>query len=644
MSWKLNWNDDTAETRLEFETIGIAALPKAVARPTTVSKSGASTPSPASSPKTASAAPSWISGLGDAALKADMTAIAASGTCTETQMEGVFADLVTELKNANAVLSSGQFSDLKTIASEIGTLGASTYVQYITNALVNGNVDNATWTGGKSAVKLGNLAVGSSATILSELNGKWFLGADNPAATVSMSGAANFNVTYTATALPLYAAGAPSINDINQGYLGDCYLLSSLGEVASQDPSLIESMIANNGDNTYGVRFFFGGKAYYVTVDNTLPDGGQVFNNASDLWASLIEKAFAEWAGDEAITGATPYSNSFTKIGNGGDPAYALEAITGASTLTDFGAYGSQWLEYSLNSSLNWTGAESLNSTAAALSQIAADLAVGNDVVLASYTNATGSNAKTTLVADHAMSIYGYDASTGMLEIRNPWGTEPGQYWNTTFEVSLNTLLADGDWISADNAGTASSVSGTSVVAAAGLQAMSQVTSFSVTDSVVNVAAGLGALKAETKLSSLTVDGTSGADAINLTGLGVTTTINLGTNADSATLTGLAAARNGVDSASAINLGSTSSYDMATLGAGKTTIDYALGSGVLDVANFSSAHDLLSINLGGASLLQTIVGGGDWISSATDTKHGVLLAGVTSVQAVTISGSLATLA
>jgi hypothetical protein len=242
------------------------------------------------------------------------------------------------------------------------------------------------------------------------------------------------------------------------------------------------------------------------------------------------------------------------------------------------------------------------------------------------------------------MSIYGYDASTGMLEIRNPWGTEPGQYWNTTFEVSLNTLLADGDWISADNAGTASSVSGTSVVAAAGLQAMSQVTSFSVTDSVVNVAAGLGALKAETKLSSLTVDGTSGADAINLTGLGVTTTINLGTNADSATLTGLAAARNGVDSASAINLGSTSSYDMATLGAGKTTIDYALGSGVLDVANFSSAHDLLSINLGGASLLQTIVGGGDWISSATDTKHGVLLAGVTSVQAVTISGSLATLA
>ncbi len=53
------------------------------------------------------------------------------------------------------------------------------------------------------------------------------------------------------------------------------------------------------------------------------------------------------------------------------------------------------------------------------------------------------------------MSIDGYDTTTNMLEIRNPWGTEAGQYWDTTFEVSLSTLLADGDVITADNMGNA---------------------------------------------------------------------------------------------------------------------------------------------------------------------------------------------
>ena len=52
------------------------------------------------------------------------------------------------------------------------------------------------------------------------------------------------------------------------------------------------------------------------------------------------------------------------------------------------------------------------------------------------------------------MSVYGYDSATGMLDVRNPWGTMSGQYWDTTFEVSLSTLLSDGDTITADNNGT----------------------------------------------------------------------------------------------------------------------------------------------------------------------------------------------
>ena len=53
---------------------------------------------------------------------------------------------------------------------------------------------------------------------------------------------------------------APTYEDVNQGYLGDCYFLSALGEIALKDPSAIESMITSNGNGTYGVRFMVDGQ------------------------------------------------------------------------------------------------------------------------------------------------------------------------------------------------------------------------------------------------------------------------------------------------------------------------------------------------------------------------------------------------
>ena len=247
------------------------------------------------------------------------------------------------------------------------------------------------------------------------------------------------------------------MNDINQGYLGDCYFLSSLAEVAKQNSGIISSMFTSNGNGTYGVRFYVDGTAEYVTVNNSLADGGSIFNYGSDIWASLAEKAYAQLQTGGAVTGNSISGNSWSAIGNGGAPEYALEEITGASAITDFYANGSSWVTVVYNSSLDETSYTSGNSTASVLSTLVSDLSKGDDLVLSSYTNATDSSGDETLVADHAMSIYGYDSATGLLEIRNPWGTEPGQYWDTTFEVSLSTLLSDGDTITADNAGNGNS-------------------------------------------------------------------------------------------------------------------------------------------------------------------------------------------
>jgi len=303
-------------------------------------------------------------------------------------------------------------------------------------------------------VTLGNLAAGATATQLGELIGKWFLGTDLPSSNVLMDGM-NFSVSYSPSTKPLFAASGPSMNDINQGYLGDCYLLSSLSEVAKQNSGIISSMFTSNGNNTYGVKFYVNGVAQYVTVNASLADSGNIFNyGGSDIWASLAEKAYAQLQASGNITGNyLNYGNSWSTIGNGGAPEMALEEITGASAITDFYASGSSWAKVIYNSSFGVTNYTTGNGTSRVLSVLAADIAQGDDVILSSYTNASDASGKTTLVADHAMSVYGYDSASGMLRIRNPWGTMSGQYWDTTFEVSLATLLADGDVITVDNVG-----------------------------------------------------------------------------------------------------------------------------------------------------------------------------------------------
>lgn len=426
-----------------------------VSAPATVTSTQTSSAPASSVTASSSAVPSWISALSTASIAADMTAADVNGTVTYAGLEKLLADLDSTLASSKTSLTAAEFSDLKTVVANLNNgMSASSYLSGIMKALVDGNAANATWTGGAtSSTTLGNLAAGSSATQLSELIGKWFLGTDLPSSKVVLDGY-SFSVSYSASSSPLFGSAGPSMNDINQGQLGDCYLLSCLAEVAKQNSGVISSMFTSNGNNTYGVRFYVDGAAQYVTVNDSLANGGNVFNYGTDIWASLAEKAYAQLQAGGVVTGnVVNYGNSWSTIGNGGFPAYALEEITGASAITNFSASGNSWTTIVYNSALSTTSVASGSSTASVLGTLSADLSKGDDLVLSSNTSATDSSGKTTLVADHAMSIYGYDSSTGMLEIRNPWGTEAGQTWDTTFEVSLSILLSDGDTITADNIG-----------------------------------------------------------------------------------------------------------------------------------------------------------------------------------------------
>ncbi len=105
------------------------------------------------------------------------------------------------------------------------------------------------------------------------------------------------------TNMPLFTH-RPNIKDIEQGGLGDCYLLAGLLSVVDQNAEEIMNIMRDNGDGTVTVCFkkeetgAGGLKIYvpcYVTVRKTIPVtrliGGDVFSRGA-LWVKLMEKAY----------------------------------------------------------------------------------------------------------------------------------------------------------------------------------------------------------------------------------------------------------------------------------------------------------------------------------------------------------------
>lgn len=207
-------------------------------------------------------------------------------------------------------------------------------------------------------------------------------------------------------ALYLQEAGdtAPiSVNDINQGQLGDCFLLAAFGELALQHPDAITNMIHvnRNGSETVtlytasnGQLPFFNTRAYkpaYVGVTNDFPSnsvnsgaGQDVVGNQKEIWPQVIEKAYATLNG------------GYAGINDGGYPVVAMEELTGQmATATLPGSF--------------------------TLAALQANIAAGNLIVMdTGYNN----NLPYNLVPDHAYMFEKLVSSSSgpMVQLGNPWG------------------------------------------------------------------------------------------------------------------------------------------------------------------------------------------------------------------------------
>ena len=240
-------------------------------------------------------------------------------------------------------------------------------------------------------------------------------------------------------------------SDINQGRLGDCYLLASLGAISDQDPEVIRRIIKDNGDGTYTVTLYRHRNAndppgeefipVTITIDEKFPATGKnpVFAKPGDkeaakaswldklrswisrktglmddpikneedryaqyeLWPMLIEKAYAELHG------------SYGDI-HGGRSARALESLTGIRS------------ETTRNANLDFD-------------QLANQFEEGQALVAASLPKVKDKDGKSrlpdlelykdgTLLASHGYYITNVDRGDNEITLQNPhgWGGENG--------------------------------------------------------------------------------------------------------------------------------------------------------------------------------------------------------------------------
>lgn len=134
------------------------------------------------------------------------------------------------------------------------------------------------------------------------------------------------NDGYTAGQVP-----SSSLDDLNQGQLGDCHFLASLGAIEQAHPGWLASHIKANGNGTYTVTLYKDGQPVQVVVSPDTPnvngaDGtpyGSAYAGSPSVYA-LYEKALAQTNAELGPENRTGYDGM-----NGGWSNKDMNAILG---------------------------------------------------------------------------------------------------------------------------------------------------------------------------------------------------------------------------------------------------------------------------------------------------------------------------
>lgn len=293
--------------------------------------------------------------------------------------------------------------------------------------------------GGSTRVALGNLAAGSTQQHLNRLVDKWFGGLDLPTNFVggdSAAGASSLTFSYGQMTGSLFVNGI-GFSDINQGQAGTCYFLAAASTLANNQSQFIQNMFLDNGDGSYGVRFYGNsGNEIWVTVNRSVPvvggslalAGNATGSLSGEMWVALAEKAYAQ-ANEIGQFGRSTTANSYRQIEGGLEEA--LRHISNQPTTTFSSFYTNSGWSSANNNLTTWNSY--FNTAIAAVN-------AGRSLWLGSFGDTYDSSGKRNLVSGHAFAITGYNSSTQRFTIANPWGAGSSSYAGV-FEATWGQLF-----------------------------------------------------------------------------------------------------------------------------------------------------------------------------------------------------------
>ena len=235
-------------------------------------------------------------------------------------------------------------------------------------------------------------------------------GADKTLNSDNITDPSDAGTTANFAAKPLFASGGPTNQDIDQGGVGDCWLMSGLGSMAQANPESITRSVAELGDGTYGVAI--DGAFYRVDGDMPVNSSGNLkYANLGvddSVWVAVIEKAYADYRDN---------ANTYSNLG-GGRTKPVYESFGGTSS----GA--TTFANDKVNDAMDFV-----------INKMASGQAISTLIINAT----TGS----TLVNSHWYMIESVDKAHSKITLRNPWG-DAGTGANNLF-VTVNAS----EWVSA---------------------------------------------------------------------------------------------------------------------------------------------------------------------------------------------------